>query len=42
MLFNDIGPLGWTIILIGAYWKYILLAGGIVAGLIVLGMRLAG
>lgn len=42
MFFNDIGPLGWAVIFIGAYWKHILLAGGVVAGLIVLGMHLAG
>ncbi len=41
-MFFNIGPLGWAAIFIGTYWKHVLLAGGVVAGLIVLGMRLAG
>ncbi len=42
MFFNNIGPLGWVLIFIMAYWKHIVVAGAIVGGLVWLGMRLAG
>ncbi len=42
MFLNNIGPLGWIVILVAAYWKRILLVGGAAGGLIALWMRLAG
>lgn len=42
IFFNDLGPLGWAMIFVMAYWKHILAAGTVVGGLIWLGMRLAG
>ena len=41
-MFFDIGPLGWITLIIGAYWKQILLALAVAGGLVALGMRLAG
>ena len=40
-MFDDIGPLGWVVIFIMAYWKHILVVGAVAGGLIALGMRLA-
>ena len=41
-MFFNIGPLGWIMLFIGAYWKHILAASAVAGGLVWLGMRLAG